>query len=83
MAELSRTETPLWARIIFETPEYAKELLSVGSFPVIRSNVIDISNYILIFGEKKSTLFPKLYLIIKAGIILFLEWINNHWKKGL
>ena len=82
MEEISRTDKPLWARIIFETPEYTRELLLNGSFPLFRRKIIEISHRVLNFCNKKTSVFPKIYYNIKTLVIYLLEWVNNHWKKG-
>ena len=72
---------PLWAKIIFETPELINELLSKGGFPRIRKKVIDITTKVINWCESKAEMFPKTMEYIQERTLQVLEWINNHWNK--
>jgi hypothetical protein len=72
---------PLWAKIIFETPELLNELLCKGGFPRIRKGVIDISTKVINWCESRMEMFPNTMEYIQERTIQILEWINNHWNK--
>ena len=81
MAISKGAKKPLWAKLVFEMPEYVNNLLLIGSFPHSRMRFINISNKVLSLIEKKSIPFPRFYLFTKSGVIFLLEWVNNNWKK--
>ena len=53
MVETSN-DKPLWVRIIFEIPEFIKELLLHGNFLNFRKIIIDISTNILLKFENNN-----------------------------
>lgn len=82
MVETSN-DKPLWVRIIFEIPEFIQELLLHGNFLNFRKIVIDISTNILLKFENNNISTSSIIKYFLSKNLLFLEWINNNWRKKI
>lgn len=72
---------PLWARLIFEAPEYIHESLLKGNFPKIRIIVITLLNKLLLYSNNRLSSPSKIWFLINYQVIKFLDWVNNNWEK--
>jgi hypothetical protein len=80
MHKTTKIGNPLWAKILFEAPEYVYELLYKGMFPKLRKNVIDLFLKILVFSEQQRTK-PRVLKWVESTTLNVIEWINDNWKK--
>jgi hypothetical protein len=81
MIKTRKPNPPLWAKILFETPELVHESMLMGIFPEFRKKIIDVSIQTLSYCEYKRSSFPNILKWVKIRTLHLIEWINNNWKK--
>ena len=83
MVEVTRTNKPLWVKILFETPEFISESLLQGMFPKTRKKIIDLITKILVYYDQRGKKLTSRFRWLERTILLIVEWINNNWKKSI
>lgn len=80
MHKTTKQDSPIWAKILFEAPEYIYELLYKGTFPRFRKNVIDSFLKVLVFCEQQRK-YSRGLKWVESKTHNVIEWINDNWKK--